>query len=325
MAVLLAAGDLRRVLDWDSVFEAVSKGFVDFSGGLVDQPQRTVLRGATMPGVYVLMPCAIPSAKALGTKLAGIFPGNPARGHPTISALYVLAEFDTGRTLAVMDAGYLTAYRTAVASAVATRALALADAKSMGLFGTGTQAEFHARAFAHFFPALRMKVCGTSREKADAFVARLGPDISICLADSPADAAGCDIVVAATSGTQPLFDGRALRPGAHVNGVGSHSPKIRELDSEAVARSRVIGDSREAVFAEAGDILLPIEEGRIGREHVVAELGEVLGGRCPGRISRADITLFKSNGIAFQDAVTARIAFERAAENGLGTEFDFGA
>src|SRR5258705_8852601 len=156
MAFLLAAADLKRVLDWDSVFDAVAKGFIEFSAGGVDQPQRTVLRNAAMPGVYVLMPCAIPSAKALGTKLAGIFPGNPALGYPTISALYVLVEFDTGRVLSVMDAGYLTAYRTAVASAVATRALGRADAQTIGVFGTGTQAEFHARAFAHFFPAMTM-------------------------------------------------------------------------------------------------------------------------------------------------------------------------
>jgi ornithine cyclodeaminase/alanine dehydrogenase len=116
-----------------------------------------------------------------------------------------------------------------------------------------------------------------------------------------------------------------LRSGTHINGVGSHTPTTRELDSETIVRSRIVADSREAVFAEAGDVLIPIEEGRIRRHHVIAELGAVLNGTKPGRLSDEDITLFKSNGIAFQDVVTADIAYRRARENGFGQEFDFDA
>jgi len=324
MALLLSRGDLEKVLDWSSVIAAVEAGFVDFAAGKVAQPQRTVLRGPGMQGVYVLMPCAVGPTRVLGAKVASIFNGNTARGLPAISGLYLLAEYDTGRPLAVMDAAYMTAVRTAAATAVATRALARPDAASIGLFGTGTQAEFHVRGLAHLLPALPLRVFGTSPEKAERFAKRMSTVAArIEPARSADEAAGCDIVVVATSATSPVFDGRALRRGAHVNSVGTHAPKAREIDSETVARSRVIGDSREAVFAEDGDILIPIEEGRIGRDHVVAELGEVLAGKKPGRTSRDEITLFKSNGVAFQDAVTAKIAYERATAARLGMQFDF--
>jgi ornithine cyclodeaminase/alanine dehydrogenase-like protein (mu-crystallin family) len=207
---------------------------------------------------------------------------------------------------------------------VATRALARPDAGSIGIFGTGTQAEFHVRGLAHLLPGLPQRVFGTSLEKAERFAERMSTVAArIEPARSADEAAGCDIVVVATNATSPVFDGKALRRGAHVNSVGTHAPKVREIDTETVVRSRVIGDSREAVFAEDGDILIPIEEGRIGRDHVVAELGEVLTKRKPGRTTREEITLFKSNGVAFQDAVTAKLAYERATIARLGMEFDF--
>ena len=294
------------------------------AAGKVAQPQRTVLRADGMPGVYVLMPCAVGPSRVLGAKVASIFNGNTARGLPAISGLYLLAEYDTGRPLAVMDAAYMTAVRTAATTAVATRALARRDAGSIGIFGTGTQAEFHVRALAHLLPGLPQRVFGTAPDKAERFAERMATIAArIDPARSAGEAAGCDIVVVATSASSPVFDGKALRPGAHVNSVGTHAPKAREIDTETVARSRVIGDSREAVFAEDGDILIPIEEGRIGREHVVAELGEVLNGKKKGRTSPDEITLFKSNGVAFQDAVTAKLAYDRATVLRLGMEFDF--
>jgi ornithine cyclodeaminase/alanine dehydrogenase-like protein (mu-crystallin family) len=137
--------------------------------------------------------------------------------------------------------------------------------------------------------------------------------------------ASADVVVTGTTATQPHFDGRLVRPGAHVNGVGSHAPAAREVDSELVARARVVVDSFEAALAEAGDLLLPIEEGRIDRSHVGAELGEIVLGRKPGRERSEEITFFKSCGAALEDAVTAGLAVRRAREGGVGLDFDFEA
>lgn len=312
MTVLLNSSDLARLLDWESVCEAVGAGFMEFSQGRVDQPQRSVQRPSAMPGTCLVMPCAVPRLRIIGTKLASIFPGNPSRGLPTISAVYALLDFETGECKALMDGAYLTAFRTAAASVVATQAMARSDAKTVAIFGTGTQAAFHAQAFAALIPSLSISVCGSSPEKSRQFRDQLAKaDIPVECA-GVAQAAACDVIVTATSSTRPLFDGTLVRDGTHINSVGSHAPRIRELDTAVVTRSRVFADSLECVFAEAGDILLPIEEGAINRDHVLGELGDVLCGTKTGRVDASDITLFKSNGVAFQDAVTADIAFRRA-------------
>lgn len=327
MALLLKRSDLERLLDVDSVIDAVQRGFADYAAGQVQMPVRTAVRTADPPGVLLVMPCALTAGRVLGTKLVTVYPQNPTRGLPTIGALYVLSDFETGFPLAVMDAAYITGLRTAAASAVATRFLAREDARTLGIFGTGVQAEFHALAIPAVRPIERILVWGTSPEKARRFAERLQPRCTAVIEPGATleAVAAADIVVTGTTATQPLFDASAVSPGAHVNGVGSHAPTVRELPADLVARSRVVVDSYEAAFAEAGDILLAIEEGLVTREHIAAELGEIVLGRKPGRQRADEITLFKSCGVAFEDAVTASLAYERAQANGVGQELDFGA
>jgi ornithine cyclodeaminase/alanine dehydrogenase len=326
MALLLNRADLERLLDVQSVIEAVQQGFADYSAGKVQMPVRTAVRGSDPPGVLLLMPCAMTESRVLGTKLVSVYPRNPTRGLPTIGALYVLSDFETGFPSAVMDAGFITGLRTAAASAVATRFMAREDAHTLGIFGTGVQAEFHALAIPAVRSIERILVWGSAPEKAREFASRLQPrcQAQVAAGESLEQVAAADVVVTGTTATEPLFGADAIRPGAHVNGVGSHAPAVRELDAELVARGRVVVDTYEAAFAEAGDLLLAIEEGRIDRQHVAAELGEVVLGQKPGRERPDQVTLFKSCGVAFEDAVTARLAFERARAAGAGQEFDFG-
>ncbi len=325
MALLLARNELERLLDAGSVIEAVERGFADYSAGNVQMPVRTSIRVADPPGLLLLMPCAMTDSRVLGTKLVSVYPKNPSRSLPTIGALYVLSDFDTGFPLAVMDAGFITGLRTAAASAVATRYLARRDASTLGIFGTGVQAEFHTLVVPAVRAIERIVVWGRTPEKSREFCARLRERVAVSLepGSSLEEVAGADVVVTGTTQTSPLFVGSALRPGAHVNNVGSHAPAARELDTEAVARSVVVVDTYEAAWAESGDILIPIDEGAITREHVRAELGEIVLGRKPGRQADDEVTLFKSNGVAFQDAVTAKLAYERARTEGVGTEFAF--
>jgi alanine dehydrogenase len=327
MAVLLRRSDLERLLDVQSVIDAVQQAFADYSAGKVQMPVRTAVRVSDPPGVFLLMPCAMTESRALGTKLVSVYPDNPARGLPTIGALYVLSDYETGFPLAVMDATFITALRTAAASAVATRFLAHEDARTLGIFGTGVQAEFHAIAIPSVRPIDRVVVWGRSRDRAEDFVARMRGRAPTRLepGESPEAVAGADVVVTGTTATQPLFPGDVVQPGAHVNGVGSHTPAARELDAVLVGRSRVVVDTYEAAFAEAGDLLLAIDEGQIDRQHVTAEIGEVILGQKPGRQGPDEITLFKSCGVAFEDVVTARLAADRARQAGLGQEFDFGS
>ena len=327
MALLLNRSDLERLLDVQSVIDAVEQGFADYSAGKVQMPVRTAIRSSDPPGVLLLMPCAMTESQVLGTKLVSVYGQNPSKALPTIGALYVLSDYETGFPLAVMDAGFVTGLRTAAASAVATRYLARQDARTLGIFGTGVQGEFHALAIPAVRRIERIFVWGTSPAKTREFCERLGGRCEAPLepGGSVEQVAGADIVVTGTTATQPLFGGDVIQPGAHVNGVGSHAPAARELDAELVARSRVVVDTYEAAFAEAGDLLLAIEEGRFSREAVAAEMGEIVLGNKPGRASNDEVTLFKSCGVAFEDAVTAKLAFDRARSLRVGTDFDFGA
>ena len=325
MTLLLNQAELERLLDIDSVIAAVERGFADFSAGKVEMPVRGVVRVADPPGALLVMPCAMTESRALGTKLVSVYLQNPGRGLPVIGALYVLSDYETGFPLAVMDAGYITGLRTAAASAVATRYLAREDARTLGIFGTGVQGEFHALAIPAVRDVERVLVWGTTPDKSRAFADRMQGRVRARVepGESLEAVAAADIVVTGTTASQPLFPGRMLAPGAHVNNVGSHAPTTREMDTEAVARSTVVVDSYDAAWAESGDILVPIEEGAITREHVRAELGEIVLGKKPGRQRADELTLFKSNGLAFQDAVSAQLAFERARAEGIGTEFSF--
>src|ERR687895_127462 len=161
MTLLLNRADLKRLLDVRSVIDAVERGFADYSAGKVQMPARTAVRVSDPPGVLLLMPCAMTESRALGTKLVSVFGQNPSRGLPTIGALYVLSDYETGFPLAVMDAGFITGLRTAAASAVATRFLAHEDARTLGIFGTGVQAEYHAIAIPAVRPIERILVWGT--------------------------------------------------------------------------------------------------------------------------------------------------------------------
>src|SRR5205823_3149614 len=250
-----------------SVIEAVQHGFADYSNDKVQMPARTAIRVDDPAGVLLLMPCSMSESRVLGTKLVSVYPQNPSRGLPTIGALYVLSDFSTGLPLAVMDASFITGLRTAAASAVATRFMAREDTRTLGIFGTGVQAEFHALAIPAVRPIERILVWGSSPDKSCEFATRMKTrcQAEVEAGDSLASVAACDIVVTGTTATQPLFSADVVRAGAHINGVGSHAPAVRELDADLVARSRVVVDTYEAAFAEAGDLLLAIDEGRVSQ------------------------------------------------------------
>lgn len=326
MALLLNRAELERLLDVNAVIDAVERGFADYSAGRTVMPVRTAVRVPEPSGVLLVMPCAMIDSKVLGTKLVSVYGQNPSRDLPVIGALYVLSDYETGFPVAVMDAGYMTGLRTAAASAVATKYLAREDSTTLGIFGTGVQGEFHARCIPAVRPIEKIVVWSRNQDNVRAFCERLSNAVQADIrpAGSIEEAAGCDVVVTGTTSATPLFSGSLLKPGSHVNNVGSHSPTAREMDTESVARSTVVVDAYDAAWAESGDILIPIDEGAITREHVVAELGEVVLGKKPGRRSPDELTLFKSNGLAFQDAVTAALGLRRARETGAGTEFNFG-
>ena len=270
------------------------------------------------------MPCAVAEPRALGAKIVSVFRGNPGRGLPTVSSIYVLSDYETGLPLAIMDGGYLTGIRTAAGSAVATRELARPDARTLGVFGTCVQARFHVETIRRVRTLERVLVSGTSPDKARQFADWVAQTTGLAAQPAaPEQTSAADIVAACTTSPTPVVVDDAVRDGAHVNAVGAFTPSTRELPTALVARARVYVDTRAGALAEAGDLRLAAEQSDFDVSNVVGELGEVLLGKAPGRRDAQAVTIYKSVGAAFLDAVTARLALVLAGTKAVGTVYEF--
>ncbi len=324
MTLLLSARDLEGLLEVGPTVDAVAAAFAAYSSGRTVTPLRVGVEPPDVDGVLLAMPSALAEPAALGTKVVSVFRGNPRRGLATISSLYLLSEYETGRPLAVMDGGYLTGLRTAAGSAVATRLLARPDATRLGVFGTGVQAHFHVLTIAHVRPLTEVLVAGTSPAKATAFAdwVRLQTGIAARPATA-AEVSAADIVAACTTSSTPVVDAASVRPGAHLNAVGAFTPAARELPAALLGSARVYVDTRAGALSEAGDLLLAAQEGRWRLEDVAGEVGELLLGEAEGRTDARQVTVYKTVGAAFLDAATARLAYERALAGGVGQTFAF--
>jgi alanine dehydrogenase len=328
VTLLLSRSDVQRALTMKDAIELVERGFVEFGEGGVDMPQRPVIFVPEQDGLATFMPAYIRGLGALAVKTVTAFKNNPQKGMPTIYGTVTLLDPETGVPLSIMDGGYLTAVRTGAASGVATKHLAREDARVAAIFGAGVQGRTQLEAICTVRDIEEVRVVDKDQKAAERFVKEMaGRDpipAKVAVADSPQDAlAGADVVATATTSPSPIFDGDDLSPGAHVNGVGSHAPKVRELDTKTVVRSKIVCDWVDACLVEAGDLLIPIEEGALEASDIHGGLAEVISGKLAGRESDEEITLFKSVGLAFQDAVTALETYRKARDMGLGVEFEF--
>lgn len=323
MALLLTRADVQSALTMAEAIAAVEEAFRQQQQGTAQLPLRTPIRIPQHKGLVLFMPAYIGGMDALGMKVVTVYPDNPGQhGLPTILATVLLNDPRTGQLLAIMDGAYLTAMRTGAASGVATKYLARPDARVVGVFGAGIQARTQLMAMCAVRPIIEARVYDPMAELADAFCREMSQALGIAVqpvAEPRQAAEGCDIIVTASTSKTPVFDGRWLTPGAHINGVGSHSLDARELDSLTVQRSKVVVDLRSAALAEAGDIVTPINAGEISAEHIYADLGEIVAGK-PGRVGADEITLFKSVGLAIQDVATATRVYELARRQGIGQE-----
>jgi len=328
VTLLLSRSDVEKALSMADAIGLVERGFVEFGAGGVDMPQRAVIFVPEHDGVAGFMPALVREMGALAIKTVTAFKGNPKKGLPTIFGTVTLLDMDTGIPLSIMDGGYLTAVRTGAASGVATKYLAKKDARVATIFGAGVQGRTQLEAICTVRDIEEVRVVDKDPQAAERFVKEMsghGPmPVTVRVVASPKDAlAGADVVATATTSPSPIFDGDDLSPGVHINGVGSHAPKARELDTRTVVRSKIVCDSVAACLVEAGDLLIPIEEGALNKSDIHGGLAEVISGQLPGRQSNEEITLFKSVGLAFQDAATALETYKKAKAMGLGTEFQF--
>jgi alanine dehydrogenase len=312
--LVLTERDVEALLDPDELREAVAGAMADLSAGRASMPPRVAALVESKQGLLAAMPAYLPSAGALTTKLVSVFPEN--RDRPTHQAVILAFDPDTGTPLALMDGTHVTAMRTAAGSALATSFLAREDAHVLAVVGTGVQARTHARAIPRVRPIDEIRVAGRSPEKAEALAAELGPPAraAASIEEALEDA---DIVAATTHSDEPVLRRAWLSPGTHVNSVGLN-PAGREVDDATVAEAVLVVESRASTLAPppAGS---PDLVG-IDPERVHAELGELVSGARPGRRTADEITLYKSVGVAVQDAAAAALVLERARERGVGVE-----
>lgn len=322
MALWLNRQDIETVLTMDAAITAVENAFRQLATGGVVMPQRVGFGGNGGGGAA--MPAYIGGADGgLGIKVVTLFGGNTAKNLPVVNGTLLLLEPDTGRLLAVMDAGYMTAVRTGAVGGVATKYLAREDAQTVTVFGAGVQARAQLEAVCAVRNIRQALVIDPKPDAVARFVAEMTDQLNIDMTGTDniqAAVEAADILVTATSAHEPIFDGHWLRPGVHINGIGSHAPGWRELDTMTVQRARIVADQRVACLAEAGDLLIPLKEGAIQESAIYAELGDVITGNKPGRETSAEITLFKSVGLAIQDVAVAALAFQRALIAGIGQE-----
>jgi ornithine cyclodeaminase/alanine dehydrogenase-like protein (mu-crystallin family) len=303
--LLLDAGEIERLVPPADAIRALEDALAGGQAPGEHPPRSAVPAGG---GELLLMPAG--DREAVGVKLVTVAPDRPDRALPRIQGLYAYFDAGTLAPVALLDGVALTSLRTPATSAVATDRLAVADARTLVVFGAGPQAWGHVLTMRAVRPIQRLLVVARDRRNAERLAARasgLGLDAAAAAADAVASA---DVVCTCTTSAEPVFDGRLLAAHAHVNAVGSHRPEVRELDDAAVRGAAIVVETRRAALAEAGDLLLPLRAGVIGEDAIVADLAELVRGTV--RVDPGRRTVFKSVGMAFEDLAVAKLAVARA-------------
>ena len=321
--LILSETDVKRLVEIPDLIEVLEAAHIQLSTGKAVMPVRLVVPLPQIQGRITSMPAYLSEANALGMKVVTYFQENPKRGLPAILATIMLYDTETGKISAIMDGSYITAIRTACASAMATKALANGQTPVMGILGAGVQARAHILALSRVREITTIKIYSPSGKSAQTLKEEIEPEVGVKI--DPVDSAekavrDVDLLVTVTTAKEPILKAGWLKPGVHINAVGSHRPDLREIDGETLKRAKVFVDSREAIIAECGDILLAIKERAITADHIAGEIGEVLSGKATGRKSTEEITLYKSVGVAIQDVATAQLVYRKAVEQAVGYE-----
>jgi ornithine cyclodeaminase len=322
---ILNAAEVRQALPMQEAIQAMKAAYAALSNGQAVLPLRTHLTVPPHEAVTLFMPVFLKDihGEALAVKVVSLFPHNLPRGLPLIHAVVLVLEADTGKPYAMLEGSALTAIRTGAASGAATELLARPDSQVAAIFGAGVQGRTQLEAVCTVRPIQTGWIFDTDLARTEDFVREMAGRSPIPhdlrIAESPAQAvADADVICTATTSKTPVFSDKDLKPGVHINAVGAYTPQMQEIPPETVRRARLVVDSRTACLSEAGDLIQPIQTGLFTEDHIHAELGEIVSAQRPGRTGEAQITLFKSVGVAVQDAAAARLALQNALKFGLG-------
>jgi ornithine cyclodeaminase/alanine dehydrogenase-like protein (mu-crystallin family) len=320
---VLSAEDVRRALPMAEAVEAMKAAFSQLSTGRANVPLRTPIEVPAHNGVTLFMPAYLSDDDQMAIKIVSVFNDNPDKGLALIHALVVVVDATTGRPQAAMDGTYLTALRTGAVSGAATDLLARPDARIVAIFGAGVQGRTQLEAVCAVRQIAQAWVFDLNHKQAAVYAQEMGERLSlpVNVASSPSKALErADVVCTATTASSPVFADADLQAGVHINAVGAYTPEMQEIPAETVVRAKLVIDHHASSMAEAGDLIIPMEQGRIGQEHIYAELGEIAARLKPGRAPEDDVTLFKSVGVAVQDVAAAARVLAAAERQGLGVE-----
>lgn len=324
---ILSDVDVRALLPMEECIDLMEETLRAASHGEFMVPLRQGLPFPKGGGLLGLMPALSTEPRASGVKVVNVMPGNHGTGYDSHLGVVLYFDGEYGRLRGIIDATSVTAIRTAAASGAATRALARKEASVLGLFGSGVQARTHLEAMLAVRPIRRILVYTLNAENGERFKqameSRFGVEIELCSRPEEVCVAA-DILCTTTSSKTPVFQGEWLKSGTHINAVGACLRPDRELDTKTVIRSRLYTDRRESLWAESGDVLIPLEERAIDESHLVGEIGEVFAGDITGRGSEEEVTLFKSLGFAAEDLAAARYLVEAADGENRGLSLDLG-
>ena len=310
---ILSSDDVKAALPIPKAIEIMKHAFGQLSAGKATVPLRSKI--SSDRGDTLLMPAYLHGSQDLGIKIVSIYKDNPSKDIPTVTAIMIVLDPQTGRPRALIEGDSLTAIRTGATGGLASDLLARRNAKTVALFGAGVQARAQLQGVIAVRSITRINLLDLSLSASQKLAAEIAtweeaPAVNL-VSNSKEAIQDADIIITATTSSKPVFDGHGLKAGTHITGVGSYTPQMREVDETTVQRARIVVDSREACLAEAGDLIIP-------KATVDAELGEIINGIKPGRHSDEEITFFKTVGVAVEDAAAAAAILSEAETNGLG-------
>jgi ornithine cyclodeaminase len=320
--------EIEQALSMVEAIGVVKDAYAQLSLKQAQAPVRTSLNLKEQGEVALIMPAYLGRTQALGTKMVTVLPQNPRSSLPAVQGLVVLFDALSGAPSAILEGTHLTRFRTGAATGAATQVLSRPDSKNLTLFGAGGQSFFQVRGVLTARRIERVKIFDPVSERVDSLIGLLrespfSRNVELIKAASPVQALeGADIVVTATTSSRPVFEGKLLKEGTHINAIGAYRPEMQEVDEETLRRSKIFVDSVEACLKEAGDLVIPLKAGRLQKTDKLAELGEVVAGKKPGRGSAREITYFKSVGNAVQDVSVGQAILYRAREKNLGQEVE---
>jgi ornithine cyclodeaminase len=323
--IVLTKSDVKMSISMSEAIDVMKKTFADFYTGKTVTPLRTAIRSKVSQGGNVLFMPGYIEGTGIALKAISIFPKNPEIGKPSISAIVLLQDEQTGETLALMEGAAVTAIRTGATSGVATYYLARKEATTVAVIGCGVQATTQLEAICCVRHITEVMAYDTDKERISTYIdlmSRKFPEIKFAAAKNPNDAVKiADIVITATTSPKPVFSASSLKTGAHINAIGSYTPDVQELPEELFdIADKIVVDSKEAVLAEAGDFIIPINKRKFSPSKIDAELGQLSSGQLVVRETEREITLFKTVGIAAQDVACAAKIYNNAVKKGLGTK-----